>query len=62
MKTKTQETTFNPAAMNQAAAQAEKAFKSCRTAKDVCAWFAEWYLKTGHKRLGRFLIAQAQKE
>ena len=27
------------------------------SARDVINWWTKWYLKTGHKRLGRILIA-----
>jgi hypothetical protein len=30
------------------------------TARDVVVWWAKWYLKAGHKRLGRILVAKAK--
>jgi len=27
------------------------------SARDVIDWWKKWYLKTGHKRLGRILLA-----
>ena len=27
------------------------------SARDLAAWWANWYLKAGHKRLGRILVA-----
>ena len=27
------------------------------SARDIINWWTKWYLKTGHKRLGRILIA-----
>jgi hypothetical protein len=26
------------------------------TARDIINWWTKWYLKTGHKRLGRILV------
>jgi len=28
----------------------------------VAEWWKKWYMKTGHKRLGRVLLAQLKKE
>ena len=30
-------------------------------AKDVAAWSKRWYMKAGHKRLGRILVDLAKK-
>ena len=30
------------------------------TARDVVVWWAKWYLKAGHKRLGRILVAKSK--
>ncbi len=30
--------------------------------KDVVKWWASWYLKAGHKRLGRILVARSKRE
>ena len=30
-------------------------------ARDVAAWWNRWYLKAGHKRLGRTLVEIAKK-
>lgn len=45
---------------------AEKALAELReqfetwSARDLATWWARWYLKAGHKRLGRILVAQAK--
>ncbi len=50
--------------MDEAAVKAEvelqKNFKTW-TAKDIAIWWMVWYLKAGHKRLGRVLVAQGKK-
>jgi hypothetical protein len=30
------------------------------SARDVIAWWAKWYLKAGHKRLGRMMVAKSK--
>jgi len=30
------------------------------SARDVVVWWAKWYLKSGHKRLGRILVAKSK--
>jgi hypothetical protein len=50
--------------MDAAAAQAAEILKDVManqvsTARDVAAWWAAWYPKAGHKRLGR-LLAQVK--
>ncbi len=30
------------------------------SARDLTDWWARWYLKAGHKRLGRILVAQSK--
>jgi len=30
------------------------------SARDLGAWWTRWYLKAGHKRLGRILVAQSK--
>jgi hypothetical protein len=32
------------------------------TARDVARWWASWYLRAGHKRLGRLLVEMAERE
>lgn len=43
-----------------AAMEAEKVFPVDGSAKDVIVWWGEWYMKAGHKRLGRILAKQAK--
>lgn len=47
-------------AMDAAAGQAAKELPKCKTADQVATWFAQWYLKAGHKRLGRLLVEKAK--
>ncbi len=30
-----------------------------RTAQDLAAWWSNWYMRAGHKRLGRILFDHA---
>jgi hypothetical protein len=30
------------------------------SARDIIIWWTKWYLKTGHKRLGRILVAMGK--
>jgi hypothetical protein len=32
------------------------------TARDVVGWWTKWYLKAGHKRLGRILVTQGTRK
>jgi len=32
------------------------------SARDIINWWSKWYLKTGHKRLGRILVAMGKKQ
>lgn len=34
----------------------------CWTARDVVGWWSKWYLKAGHKRLGRILVTQRETQ
>ncbi|NLE64395.1 MAG: hypothetical protein GX606_00550 [Elusimicrobia bacterium] len=50
--------------MDEAAAAAEAELNKNYinwTASDVVAWWSVWYLKAGHKRLGRILVAKGRK-
>jgi hypothetical protein len=46
---------------------AEKAMAELRehfdawSARDLSAWWSRWYLKAGHKRLGRILVTQSKQ-
>lgn len=44
--------------MDAAAKQAEEELKQLdqKTIDAVAEWWAKWYLKAGHKRLGRILV------
>ncbi len=53
------------AKMDEAAAEArtklEKNIGSW-SALDVAAWWKDWYMRAGHKRLGRILVELAKKK
>jgi hypothetical protein len=49
--------------MDQAAAQAKEELQQHFgnwSAKELAAWWIRWYLKAGHKRLGRILVAMGK--
>ena len=54
---------FDEAQARQMNEAAEKALEEIRenrgawSADDLINWWAKWYLKAGHKRLGRILVA-----
>jgi hypothetical protein len=54
---------FDEAQAKQMDEAAEKAYAELKehmsdwSARDLIKWWAEWYLKAGHKRLGRMLVA-----
>ena len=45
----------------EAKAEIEKNFKNW-SAQDIVTWWSTWYLKAGHKRLGRILVALGKKK
>lgn len=50
--------------MDEASAEAEAEFYknyASWKAEDVVAWWSKWYMKAGHKRLGRILVAKGRK-
>jgi hypothetical protein len=57
---------FDEAQARQFDEAAEKALAELQehietwTARDLTSWWARWYLKAGHKRLGRILVAQSK--
>ena len=54
---------FNVEDMDKAAKDAEKDLTetlSGESVTGVAEWFAKWYLKAGHKRLGRLLVTIAK--
>ena len=54
---------FDEAQARQMDEAAEKALEEIKenlgawSADDLIKWWARWYLKAGHKRLGRILVA-----
>lgn len=50
--------------MDMAAKEAEKELRELDRAavKTVALWWKKWYLKAGHKRLGRLLLTYAREE
>lgn len=55
---------FNPEEMDRAAerAKAELNLLPLYDVLTVAYWWKGWYLKAGHKRLGRILIDQIKKD
>jgi len=49
------------AAAEEAQAELQKSYVQW-SARDVGEWWSRWYLKAGHKRLGRILVALAKAE
>ena len=51
------------AEMDAAAGEAEKDLKTIdqATVKTIAAWWLKWYMKAGHKRLGRIMVKLAKK-
>jgi len=47
-------------AAEKALAELQEHFETW-SARDLTSWWARWYLKAGHKRLGRILVAQSKK-
>lgn len=49
---------FNPEEMDKACIEAEKDLENLQadTVKSMADWFTKWYLRAGHKRLGRLLV------
>jgi len=50
--------------MDNAAADAENDLIDInkKAINAIAEWWKKWYMKTGHKRLGRVLLAQLKKE
>jgi len=49
--------------MDDAAAQAQTEIEQNidnLSARDIIIWWSKWYMKTGHKRLGRILVAMGK--
>ena len=52
------------AEMDAAAKEAEKDLATLdqATVQTIAAWWSKWYLKAGHKRLGRIMVKLAKKK
>ena len=48
------------AAMDAAGVEAAKELPTLKTSKDVYTWWAKWFAKAGHKRLGRALVKMSK--
>lgn len=48
--------------MDLAAEEAAKELDPGWTAQELAQWWAKWYMKTGHKRLGRLIVALSAKK
>jgi hypothetical protein len=51
--------------MDDAAAQAQTELEQNidnLSARDIISWWSKWYMKTGHKRLGRILVAMGKAQ
>jgi hypothetical protein len=46
-------------AADQAKAELEQSIDNL-SARDIISWWSKWYMKTGHKRLGRILVAMGK--
>ena len=51
------------AEMDAAAGEVEKDLKTIDQAavETIAAWWLKWYMKAGHKRLGRIMVKLAKK-
>ena len=50
--------------MDEAAAQAQaelQQYSNEWSARDMVTWWTKWYMKAGHKRLGRILVTIGKK-
>jgi hypothetical protein len=50
--------------MDEAAEQAEKELEQNIenwSAKELISWWSRWFMKAGHKRLGRLFVARGKK-
>jgi hypothetical protein len=52
------------AEMDAAAGEAEKDLATLDQAavETIAAWWSKWYMKAGHKRLGRIMVKLAKKK
>ena len=61
-KISSEEKEKNMPEMDLAAEEAAKELNPGWTAQELAQWWAKWYLKAGHKRLGRLIVALTKKE
>lgn len=54
---------YSPAEMSEFAEEAEEELNELvvKSVMDVAKWFEKWYLKVGHRRLGRILVRIAKE-
>jgi hypothetical protein len=52
---------FDASAFDAAASVAEKELKDSMTLNEVAEWWSRNYMKAGHKRLGRILVARSRE-
>jgi len=54
---------FDPEAMDRAAIEAGEELDQIprETILPIAEWWSKWYLKAGHKRLGRILVSIAKE-
>jgi hypothetical protein len=52
------------AKMDEAAEEAEKDLAALdqKAVEALAAWWLKWYMKAGHKRLGRIMVKVARKQ
>jgi len=55
---------FDPEAMDRAATEAKEELDQIpkETLLSVARWWSKWYLRAGHKRLGRILVSIAKEK
>jgi hypothetical protein len=59
------EKTYNPQEMDAAAVAAEQEliqYGADWGLEEISRWWSTWYLRAGHKRLGRLLVKIAKEE
>jgi len=61
-KISSEEKENNMPEMDLAAEEAAQELNLSWTAQELAQWWAKWYLKAGHKRLGRLIVVMAKKE
>ena len=51
---------FDSNTFDLAAIDAEKELTDSMSLIQICEWWTKWYMKAGHKRLGRLLLKRAR--